>query len=186
MQLYSRVFLAIIASFLLSRCQQDHDRIDHCMGRKDAYFVGGTWVPYTIKGRRYVPQKCYSYDLIGTASWYGPMFHGKKTASGQTYDQYKFTAAHRTLPIPSVVEVTNISEGKGYGRKVQVLITDRGPYVDGSNRIIDLSKAAFMQLDSTCKGVIKVRVRVLEAETKTLVLKMTSQPYTQKKTAQKK
>lgn len=182
MHLYIRLFLAIAISFFLARCQQDYDDLDRCMGRRDAYFVGGTWVPYTIKGRRYVPQKCYSYDLIGSASWYGPMFHGKKTASGQIYDQYKFTAAHRTLPIPSVVEVTNISEGKCYGKKVQVLITDRGPYVDGSNRIIDLSKAAFMQLDNVNKGVIKVRVRVLEAETKTLVLKMTSQPYTQKKT----
>lgn len=92
----------------------------------------------------------------GLASWYGPGFHGKKTASGEIYDQEKLTAAHKTLRFGSVVEVTD----PGTGASVQVTINDRGPFVQG--RIIDLSAAAARALGLTpAKGVMPVRLRLV-------------------------
>lgn len=92
----------------------------------------------------------------GVASWYGPGFHGKKTANGETYDQSELTAAHRTLPFNSIVRVTNTRNG----RSVVVRINDRGPYVQG--RIIDLSKAAADQLDMVGPGLAHVRLTLLQ------------------------
>jgi rare lipoprotein A len=88
----------------------------------------------------------------GVASWYGPGFHGKKTASGERYNQNELTAAHRTLPLGSEVTVTNAENGKS----VEVEINDRGPYVGG--RAIDLSKAAAKKLDILDDGTAKVRI----------------------------
>ena len=88
--------------------------------------------------------------MTGMASWYGADFHNKKTASGEGYDMYTFTAAHRTLPIGTVVRVTDKSNGKS----VMVCVTDRGPYVRG--RIIDLSYAAAQQINMNDRGVGKV------------------------------
>jgi rare lipoprotein A len=93
---------------------------------------------------------------IGSASWYGPGFRGKKTASGDIFDDGKFTAAHKTLPLGSRVRVTHLSNGKS----VEVLINDRGPYVDG--RIIDLSHAAARHLGMVESGVAEVRVEPVE------------------------
>lgn len=89
----------------------------------------------------------------GVASWYGPGFHGKKTASGERYDQNDLTAAHRTLPLGTEVTVTNPENGKS----VDVEINDRGPYVGG--RAIDLSKAAAKKLDILEDGTAKVRIQ---------------------------
>lgn len=94
----------------------------------------------------------------GKASWYGRDFHNKKTASGINYDMYTFTAAHRTLPLGTVVKVTDQHNGKN----VLVCITDRGPYVRG--RIIDLSFAAAQRLDLEERGVSKVALEVLSDE----------------------
>ena len=91
----------------------------------------------------------------GNASWYGAPFHGRKASNGETYDMYKMTAAHRTLPFNSMVRVTNLSNGKS----TTVRITDRGPFVD--NRIIDLSKAAAQEIESIGPGVVPVRIEVL-------------------------
>lgn len=163
---------AVALTLVLSGCGEPdiEDRVDFCQGKNDAYFVGGTWAPYTIYGKTYTPQKCYYYDQIGTASWYGADFHGKKTASGQTYNQHKLTAAHRTLPIPSLIKVTNLKNQKS----VVVLVTDRGPYVPGkSTRILDLSRGAFLKIaNNPGEGVLQVRVQVLEQETLQLVQKM--------------
>ena len=93
--------------------------------------------------------------LNGTASWYGPGFHGRKTASGERFDQNAMTAAHRSLPLGSVVRVTNLENG----RKVTVEINDRGPYIRG--RVIDLSKAAARRLGMVRDGLATVRVEVL-------------------------
>lgn len=93
----------------------------------------------------------------GVASWYGPDFHGKRTASGETYDQHELTAAHKTLPFGSIVRVTNIENGKS----VDVRINDRGPYSRG--RIIDVSRAAAVELDMIRSGTARVRVYVLKA-----------------------
>ena len=91
----------------------------------------------------------------GLASWYGPGFHGKRTASGEIFNMYKLTAAHNFLPFGTIVEVTNLTNGK----KVRVRINDRGPSIKG--RIIDLSYAAAKKIDLIGPGVAKVRLRVI-------------------------
>ena len=94
----------------------------------------------------------------GEASWYGPKFHGKTTASGETYDQEALTAAHASLPFGSKVRVTNLSNGKS----VEVEITDRGPFAE--NRIIDVSRAAAKALEMKDSGTTKVRVEPLPGQ----------------------
>ena len=97
-----------------------------------------------------------NFRQVGTASWYGPGFHRKKTASGERFDQNKLTAAHRSLPHDTVVKVTNLENGKA----VKVLINDRGPY--SGKRVIDLSHAAAKKLDMTGDGTARVRIEVAE------------------------
>lgn len=92
---------------------------------------------------------------VGEASWYGPGFHGRETASGERYDQNAMTAAHRRLPLGSVVKVRNLENG----REVTVEINDRGPYAKG--RVIDLSRAAARRLDMVEDGVARVQVQVV-------------------------
>lgn len=92
------------------------------------------------------------YREVGLASWYGPGFHGRTTASGERFDQNELTAAHRELPFGSEVKVTNLENG----RSIVVAINDRGPYVPG--RVIDLSKAAARRLGMVEEGIVKVRV----------------------------
>jgi rare lipoprotein A len=111
--------------------------------------------PYVVGGRTYVPQRDDSYDRVGIASWYGPTFHGRATANGETFNEGAMTAAHTTLPIPSIVEVTNLENG----RQVLVRVNDRGPFVD--DRLIDLSRAAADQLGYRANGLARVRVRYL-------------------------
>lgn len=93
--------------------------------------------------------------MLGIASWYGPGFDGKQTASGEHFDKDHFTAAHRSLPFGTVVRVKNLHNG----RSVDVRINDRGPFVKG--RIIDLSEAAAHQIDMKQRGIGEVEVRVL-------------------------
>jgi rare lipoprotein A len=93
-----------------------------------------------------------AFRQVGTASWYGPGFHGKRTASGERYDQNDLTAAHRKLPLGSEVKVTNLENG----RSIVVEINDRGPYIKG--RVIDLSKAAARRLGIVEDGLGKVRI----------------------------
>lgn len=128
-----------------------------------SYKVG---IPYKIKGITYYPKEDYQYDETGVASWYGPNFHGKKTANGEVYNQNGMTAAHRTLPLPTVVRVTNLENG----RSVKLRINDRGPYHD--NRIIDLSSAAAEALDVKRKGTARVRVQIIPDESYALALAM--------------
>src|SRR5262245_24810615 len=96
---------------------------------------------------------------VGVASWYGPGFHGNRTANGEIYDQYELTAAHRTLPLGTRAMVTNLANG----RSVEVRINDRGPFVDG--RVIDLSYAAARTLGMVGPGTAHVRIEVLRAAT---------------------
>ncbi len=109
--------------------------------------------PYQVDGKWYVPTHEPNYNEVGIASWYGPTFHGKPSASGETFDENAMTAAHPTLPIPSLVRVTNLENGKS----VVVRLNDRGPFVD--DRLIDLSRAAGKALDMHAKGTAKVRVQ---------------------------
>lgn len=117
----------------------------------DLYMHQKVGRPYTIEGKRYTPKHDPSYDETGIASWYGPNFHGKLTANGETYDKNGLTAAHKTLPLNSNVFVTNLENGK----TLMVRLNDRGPFVDG--RIIDLSAGAAQYLGVT--GLAKVRVQ---------------------------
>jgi rare lipoprotein A len=102
-------------------------------------------------------QPVVSATETGNASWYGDPYHGRRAASGEIYDMEQFTAAHRTLPFQTWVEVTNLSNG----RQVAVRINDRGPFVDG--RIIDLSLAAARAVDMVRAGVAPVRLRIVSA-----------------------
>jgi rare lipoprotein A len=112
--------------------------------------------PYVIDGKTYYPEYDAGYDRVGEASWYGPGFHGKYTANGEVFNQNDLTAAHPTLPMPSLVRVTNLTNGKS----LVVRINDRGPFK--SNRIIDLSKAAAQKLGVA--GVTQVRVQFMKDE----------------------
>ena len=108
---------------------------------------------YEQNGTIYIPAHEPDYDETGKASWYGDSFHGKLTASGEVFDQNALTAAHPTLPIPSMVQVTNVDNG----RSVMLRINDRGPFVPG--RLIDVSRAAADQLGFTGRGHANVRVQ---------------------------
>lgn len=111
--------------------------------------------PYEANGRWYVPTPEPGYAQTGTASWYGAQFHGQRTASGEVFDQDALTAAHPTLPIPSLVQVTNLENG----REVIVRVNDRGPFV--GERLIDLSRGAAQALDFEGAGHARVHVRYL-------------------------
>lgn len=111
--------------------------------------------PYQVAGVWYVPKEEPNYDQTGTASWYGDEFHQKATANGEIFDMNVPTAAHTTLPLPSMVEVTNLDNGK----RINVRVNDRGPFVGG--RIIDLSREAARQLGMERPGTANVRVRYI-------------------------
>jgi rare lipoprotein A len=127
------------------------------------YKVGN---PYQINGVWYYPAEDWNYDETGIASWYGPGFHEKMTANGETFDQNDLTAAHRTLPMPSIVEVTNLDNG----RSLQLRVNDRGPYAYG--RILDVSRRGSQLLGFNQQGTAKVRVRLLVPETQQAIAAM--------------
>jgi rare lipoprotein A len=111
--------------------------------------------PYEANGRWYVPTPEPGYEQTGMASWYGPTFHGRATASGETFDQEAMTAAHPTLPIPSLVQVTNLENG----REIIVRVNDRGPFV--GERLIDLSRRSAEVLGFESAGQTRVHIRYL-------------------------
>jgi peptidoglycan lytic transglycosylase len=111
--------------------------------------------PYVVAGRLYTPRFDPNYDRVGVASWYGGDFQGRSTASGEVFDTNLISAAHPTLPINSIVRVTNLDNG----RSLVVRINDRGPFVD--NRLIDLSRAAAEQLGFAHHGLARVRVQAV-------------------------
>ena len=123
--------------------------------QKPVYKIGDR---YEIGGVSYLPKKNLNYNETGIASWYGPNFHGKLTANGEIFNQYEMTAAHKTLPMPSVVQVINLDNGLS----TVVRINDRGPFVN--DRIIDLSYAAAKKLKLDQKGTVEVRVVLLKSE----------------------
>jgi rare lipoprotein A len=118
--------------------------------REGNYKVG---TPYQINGVWYYPKEDPFYDETGVASWYGADFHGKATANGERYDMDALTAAHRTLPMPTVVRVTNLENG----RSIKLRVNDRGPYARG--RVIDVSRRAGNLLGFSEKGTARVRVQ---------------------------
>lgn len=120
-----------------------------------------TFRPYNVFNVRYCPHTVEIGDTMqGIASWYGPDFHGKKTSSGETYNKYDLTAAHKTWPMHTVVRVDNLENGKS----VIVRINDRGPFL--KDRVIDLSYAAAKKIAMDKKGLASVRVSVLKTDDK--------------------
>ena len=131
----------------------DYKKIKNYSGH---YKVGN---PYTIEGKIYYPKEDKNYKEIGVASWYGEEFHSKKTANGETYDMNDFTCAHKTLPLPSLVKITNLQNGKN----MIVRVNDRGPFA--KNRIVDVSKNVAKKLGFYSQGTTDVKVEFLEKET---------------------
>ena len=121
---------------------------------KGHYKVGS---PYEINGIKYKPKLVSEYDETGIASWYGPKFNLKKTANGEIFDQDQVSAAHKTLPLPSIVKVTNLENNN----IIFLRINDRGPFVN--NRIIDFSKKAAIQFGFYKKGIARVRVQLIDS-----------------------
>lgn len=145
-----RVFLLVSFIFLLSAC---------------AAHSGNTNLPCTDKhkpcykqnGKHYkIMSSSKNYNEKGLASWYGHKFNKKRTSSGERFNMYKMTAAHKTLPLSTYVQVTNLSNGK----HVIVKVNDRGPFV--SNRLIDLSYAAAKKLGMVHRGTTRVEVKAIQ------------------------
>ncbi len=164
-----RVFsVAFLALGTLSACSETSFLINASkrLAHQDeagrgAYKVGN---PYKINGLWYYPKVDYEYSESGIASWYGAEFHGKPTANGEVFDQNVVSAAHRTLPMPSLVRVTNLENG----RAIQVRVNDRGPFAHG--RIIDMSRQGAQLLGFYRKGTAKVRVEILAEESRQLAM----------------
>lgn len=147
--------LAIDMAKKYNKAQQngaDSDQASSSVVANPHYKVGN---PYQIAGVWYYPERDLRYDKTGIASWYGDQFAGKLTANGEIFDPELVSAAHKTLPMPSVVRVTNLDNGKS----LVVRINDRGPYVSG--RIIDMSRAGARLLGFKDEGIARVRVQLL-------------------------
>ena len=168
--------LVIISSFLLSSCSSTpksryamkHDaypsrklnasEIKDAVPQQVERSTSGNKSPYTVLGETYhIIDDPRGFTETGEASWYGLKFQGHMTSSGETYDMYSMTAAHKTLPIPTYIRVTNLDNGLS----TVVRVNDRGPFHEG--RIIDLSYAAATKLDYADKGTAHVKIEVLEA-----------------------
>ncbi len=155
----------LVAVFLLSGCAETQF-VSHYAKKlpwpgtqesAGSYKVGN---PYKVENVWYYPEESYDFTETGIASWYGPNFHGKRTANGEIYDKNELTAAHRTLQMPSLVRVTNLENG----RSVVLRVNDRGPFKRG--RVIDVSQRAADLLDFRNKGTARVRVQVLSQESR--------------------
>ncbi len=165
-----RATLAIAAILMLAACGVretrdgpgrpiDVDDIEIPQPRAEPLARYGNHSPYTVNGRTYrVLPSARGYRERGHASWYGAKFHGRLTSSGEPFDMYRVSAAHKTLPLPTWVEVTNLENG----RTLVVRVNDRGPFRDG--RIIDLSYAAAIKLDVLDAGTAPVEVRALDLD----------------------
>lgn len=123
--------------------------------RFDAYPHFKVGEPYRINGQWYRPRFVTAYEKVGIASWYGRAYHGRTTANGEVFDMNAYTAAHPTLPLPSLVRVTNLENG----RSMVLRVNDRGPFLKG--REIDLSRAAARALGFERQGLARVQVLYL-------------------------
>jgi rare lipoprotein A len=149
MKNYIKHITLIALSFALYACSPAQQ------GTVPHFKVGG---PYRIDGKMYKPKIEPSYTEEGMASWYGDKFHMRKTANGEVFHKGDLTAAHRTLPLPSIVRVTNTANGKS----VILRVNDRGPFA--KSRIIDVSEKAAKMLDFKLKGTALVKVELLQKE----------------------
>ena len=149
--------ITVAVTLLLAGCTSFSDRrAAEEQGRRVA--AGGIYkigTPYEIEGDWYYPQEDTTYDNTGMASWYGPKFHGRRTANGEIFDMYEVSAAHKSLPIPSFLKVTNLDNN----RSIVVRVNDRGPF--HGDRIIDLSYAAAVKLDYAARGTARVELEAI-------------------------
>ncbi len=157
--------LLILVLFLLPACAQT-ELASHLIKQtpisgsvhaksKGDFKIGNS---YVIKGQRYTPRETYDFTQTGIASWYGPNFHGKKTANGEVFDKFDLTAAHKTLQMPSIIRVTNLENG----RSVILRVNDRGPFSKG--RVLDVSERGAELLDFRHQGTARVRIELLSQE----------------------
>ena len=151
---FLRVGIALLMLASLGACGHKSSG-SSSTAQRGQYKIGN---PYSIDGITYTPREEFNHTETGVASWYGPGFHAKSTANGETYDQSDRTAAHRTLQMPSVVRVTNLENGLS----TTVRVNDRGPFA--RSRVIDLSNTAAKELDMTRDGTARVRIDQLPAE----------------------
>lgn len=161
----NHLLLLLVIFLPLSNCMTKEERLLRKLSKDDAgnvvykghYKIGKE---YVVKNKIYKPKKYPQYTEIGLASWYGETyFHKRPTANGDKYNKHALTAAHRELPLPSLVKVTNLSNNKS----VILMVNDRGPFV--KDRIIDVSKKAAEILDFKLKGITKVKVEYLPKDT---------------------
>jgi rare lipoprotein A len=149
------IIIALLSAVFVFGCTPTNKRVSG--GNDNAKSLKGNNPFYEVYGERYyVLSSNKGYKQEGVASWYGKKFHGKLTSNGEDYDMHAMTAAHKTLPLPSTVRVTNLRNG----RSVVVRVNDRGPFVD--NRIIDMSYAAAKDLDMVQSGTTMVRVESID------------------------
>lgn len=169
------IFALLGVTILLSSCSGGTPELAGLSPKAQAEIIkkyGGIYKigkPYKIGSRWYYPKEDYNYKEEGIASWYGEDFNGKPTANGERYEMNTLTAAHRTLPLPCIVKVTNLQNG----RAVVVRVNDRGPYV--KDRIIDLSKRGAQILGYLGQGTTRVRVEIMAKESKALKAAMLGQ-----------
>ncbi|MDE1900098.1 MAG: septal ring lytic transglycosylase RlpA family protein [Alphaproteobacteria bacterium] len=154
-------FLAVSSlCALLAACASAPSGNESAPETAQGYYKVGK--PYQINGNWYYPHEDYSYDQTGIASWYGPSFVGQRTANGEIFTKNELTAAHKTLPLPTLARVTNLENG----RSIVVRINDRGPF--SGSRIIDVSERAAQLLGFEQQGTARVRVQVLADESKAI------------------
>jgi rare lipoprotein A len=158
--------ILLAAAAMLSGCTESKLVVDQAKvisklgeGKPAPYKIGK---PYQVNGVWYYPKADYKYSESGIASWYGPGFHGKRTANGEVYDENGLTAAHKTLPMPSMVRVTNLENG----RSIQVRVNDRGPFEAG--RIVDMTRRGAQLLGFIERGTARVRVDIMPEESQQL------------------
>ena len=168
--------LLIVCAVLIQGCSQinqvkdvkdgpgrelDVSSIPDAIPRSEPITVAGNKNPYTVFGKTYhLLPSAEKYRQVGIASWYGTKFHGNPTSNGEIYDMYAMTGAHKTLPIPSYVRVTNLENN----RSIVIRINDRGPF--HRDRIIDLSYVGALKLGFADQGTARVEVQALRPETK--------------------
>jgi len=156
-------FVVHSAKRVVSAVEDDDAASKQPAGR---YKIGN---PYQIQGVWYYPAEDYEYDETGISSWYGAQFHGRKTANGETYDMNALTAAHRTLPMPSYVRITNLENG----RSLILRVNDRGPFARG--RILDVSRRGSQLLGFHKNGTARVRVQIMADRSRALAVRVKGQ-----------
>ncbi|MBN9412763.1 MAG: septal ring lytic transglycosylase RlpA family protein [Candidatus Paracaedimonas acanthamoebae] len=160
--------LSLLATLFLGACGgpcDDFESLSACSQVHPNFAKKAYNKPYQIKGEWYTPQSHYNIDEEGIASYYGgtDVFHGRKTSNGEIFDMNEVSAAHKTAPIPCVLEVKNLENG----RSIKVKVNDRGPFIEG--RIIDVSRRTAQLLGFYKQGTARVRVKILMPETMILV-----------------